>query len=160
MILHDMYYIWCHPYCVYDYTSSISDMKPVKTAISSTLFVITPSLSKTFPLMCKTSHVAYVCHHMHYTWHHIHTLWLQPTTIYDITCTIFITSHALYMTSHLLCVMTHLLWVLRHTMTLSVTSNTLCLWHIPLYRIMQSVMTSQPLYAFTATMTDILFSVF
>ena len=41
---HHMYSIWCHPYCVYDYTSSISDLKPVKTAISSTLYVITPSL--------------------------------------------------------------------------------------------------------------------
>ena len=57
---HHMYYILCHPYCVYDYTSSISDLKLVKTAISFTLYVITPSLSKTSHLLCKTSQVAYV----------------------------------------------------------------------------------------------------
>ena len=51
-------------------------------------------------------------------------------SIYDITCTIFITSHALYMTSHLLCMMSHSLCVLHHTMTLSMISNPICLWHI------------------------------
>ena len=51
-------------------------------------------------------------------------------TIYDITCTIFIISHTLYMTSHLFCMMSHSLGVLHQTMTLSVTSNTLCLWQI------------------------------
>ena len=51
-------------------------------------------------------------------------------TIYDIKCTVFITSHALYMTSHLLCMMSHSLCVLHHPMTLSVTSNPICLWHI------------------------------
>ena len=53
-------------------------------------------------------------------------------TIYDITCTIFITSHALYMTSYLCCMMSHSLCVLHHTMTLTMTSNTICLWHIHL----------------------------
>ena len=53
-------------------------------------------------------------------------------TIYDITCTILITSHALYMTSHLLCIMSHSLCVLHHTVTLSMTSNNICLWHIHL----------------------------
>ena len=43
-LCHHIYYIWCHPYCVYDYPHSTSDMIPVKTAISSTLYVITPSL--------------------------------------------------------------------------------------------------------------------
>ena len=33
---HYMYCIWCHPYCVYDSPSSISDVKPLKTEISST----------------------------------------------------------------------------------------------------------------------------
>ena len=50
--------------------------------------------------------------------------------IYDITCTIYITSHTLYMTSHLLCMMSHSICVLHHTMTLSMTSNTICLWLI------------------------------
>ena len=81
----------------------------------------------------------------YYLWHH---------------STIFFTSHTLYMTSHLLCVMSHSLWVLHHTISLSVSSNTLCLWHIHLYGIMHSVMNTQPLCAFTSTMTDILFSVF
>ena len=63
---HHTYYI-CHPYCVYKYPSSISDLKPIKTAISYTLYVITPSLSKTSHLLYKASQVAYVCHYMHYT---------------------------------------------------------------------------------------------
>ena len=99
---HYMYYIWCHPYCVYDYPSSISDLKLVKTAISSTLYVITPSLLKTKHLLCKTSLVANVCHHMVYTWHHIHTLWQQPLE--------FITSHALYSLHH-----THYIWHLLYS---------------------------------------------
>ena len=81
-------------------------------------------------------------------------------TIYDITCAIFITSHALYMTSHLLCMMSHSLCVLHHTMTLSVTSNPICLWHIHLYGLTHSVMTTQELCAFTAIMSDITLSVF
>ena len=39
-----MHYKCCHPYCVYDYPSTIPGLKPVKTAISSTLYAITPSL--------------------------------------------------------------------------------------------------------------------
>ena len=53
-------------------------------------------------------------------------------SIYDLTCTIFITSHALNMTSQLLCMMSHSLCVLHHTMTLSMTSNTICLWYVHL----------------------------
>ena len=94
---HHMNYIWCHPYCVYDYTSSISELKPVKTAITSTLYVITPALLKTSHLRCKTSQMAYVCHHMHYKWHYIHTLWQQPL--------LFMTSHALYSLHHM-----HYIW--------------------------------------------------
>ena len=88
---HPMYYIWCYPYCVYDYPSSVSVLKPVKSDISSTLYVITPSLLKTSHLQCKTSQMAYVCHLMRYTGHHIHTLW-QPL--------LFSTSHALYWLHH------------------------------------------------------------
>ena len=51
-------------------------------------------------------------------------------SIYDIICTIFITSHTLYMTSHLLCMMSNSLCVLHDTMSISMTSNTICLWHI------------------------------
>ena len=51
-------------------------------------------------------------------------------TIYDISCTLFITSHTLYMTSHILFMMSHSLCVLHHTVTLSMTSNPICLWHI------------------------------
>ena len=54
--------------------NSIPGLKAITTAMSSTLYVITPSWSKTSHLLCKTSQVAYVCHYMHYTWHHIHTL--------------------------------------------------------------------------------------
>ena len=55
-----MHYIWCLTCCVYDYPSSIPGLKPVKTAISSTLYIITPSRSKTSYLLCKASQVAYV----------------------------------------------------------------------------------------------------
>ena len=57
-----MHYIWCLTCCVYDYPSSIPGLKPVKTAISFTLYVITPSRSKTSHLLCKASQMAYVCH--------------------------------------------------------------------------------------------------
>ena len=156
---HDMYYIWCHPYCVYDHTGSISDMKLFKTAISSTLYVITPSMSKTSPLLCKNSQGISIPSYAFYMTSYPHFM-TAAITNYDMTCSIFITSHALYMTSHVLCVMSRSLWVLHHTMTLSVIINTLCLWHIHLYGNTHSVMKTQPLCAFTATMTDIIFSVF
>ena len=99
---HHCLYVMAHTlfmtsYCVYEYPGSISDLKPVKTVISSTLYVITPSVSKTSHILCNTSQVAYVCHHMHYTGHHIHTLWQQPL--------IFMTSYALYSLYH-----THYIW--------------------------------------------------
>ena len=93
--------IMMSPYCVYDYPSSIPDLKPVKPDISSTLYVITHSMLKTSHLQGKTSQVAYVCHHMPYTEHHIHTLW-QPL--------LFMTSHALYSFHH-----THYIWHLIYS---------------------------------------------
>ena len=109
-----------------DYPSSISDLKPIKTAISSNLYVITPSLSKTS--LCKTLQAAYVCHHMRYTWHHLHTLGQKPL--------LFMASHPLYSLHnmryiwHLIySVWCHIHYVLHHTMTLSMTSNILCVWH-------------------------------
>ena len=72
---HHMYYIWCHPYCVYDEPSSISDLKHVTADISSTPYVITPSILKTSHLQCKISLVSYVRHHLGNTGHDIHTLW-------------------------------------------------------------------------------------
>ena len=57
-----IHYIWCVTCCVYDYLSSIPGLKPVKTAISSTLYVITPSQSKSSNLLRKASQMAYVCH--------------------------------------------------------------------------------------------------
>ena len=155
-----MYYIWCHPYCAYDYPSSISALKPVKAAILSTLYVITPSLSKTSHLLYKASQVAYVCHYMHYTWHHIHTLWQQTL--------VFMTSHAL---SSLQCM--HYIWQLIysvwcHIHCLCYITQRLYLWHqtlyvydiFTLYGITHSAMTTQPLCALTATMPDITLSVF
>ena len=87
-----MLYIYCQPYGVHDYQSSIPGLKPIKTVISSTLYVITPSQSKTSHLLCKASQVECVCHYMHYTWNHIHTLWQQPL--------LFMTSYALYSLYH------------------------------------------------------------
>ena len=154
-----MYYIWCHPYCVYDYPISISDLKPVKTDISSTLYVITHSMLKTSHLQCKTSQVAYVCHHMPYTRHHINTLW-QPL--------LFMTSHALYSLHHM-----HYIWHLIYSVWCDI--HYVCyitqwpyLWHQTLYVydiftwyvIRHSVMTTQPLCAFPATIPDITLNVF
>ena len=97
-----MLYIYCQPYGVHDYQSSIPGLKPIKTAISSTLYVITLSRSKTSQLLCKVSQGAYVCHYMPYTWHHIHTLWPQPLE--------FMTSHALYSLHH-----RHYIWHLIYS---------------------------------------------
>ena len=58
----------CHPYCVYDYPSFISDLKLIKTAISYTLYVITHSVKEITP------------------------------TVWDITGGICMPSYALYMT--------------------------------------------------------------
>ena len=63
---HHMYYIWCHSYCVYDYSSSISDLKPVKTAISSLYMSSHP--------LCRRHHTYCVSHQ---SWH-----------MYAITCVI------------------------------------------------------------------------
>ena len=81
---------------MYDYPSTISDLKPIKTDISSTIYVITPSMLNTTNLQCKPSQVAYVCHLMRYTGHHMHNL-EQPL--------LFMTSHALYLFHH-----THYIW--------------------------------------------------
>ena len=70
----------------------------------------------------------------------------------DITCPLLMTSHALYMTCHLLCMISHSLYVWHHTLDVSLTSQTLCLWHTTLYGITHSVMTTQPLCTCTATM--------
>ena len=150
-----MHYICCHPYCVHDFSSSIPGLKPVKTAISSTLYVITHPQLKISHLLCKASQVAYVCHYMHYTWHHIHTLWPQPLE--------FMTSHALY-SLH-----THYIWhiiysVWGHIHYVCYSTQWLYLWHqtqyvydiFTLYGFTHSVMTTQPLCAFTASMPDIL----
>ena len=92
-------------------------------------------------------------HHVHYTWHHIHTLWQQPL--------VFMTSHALYSWHHMhyishviYCMISHSLYVWHHTMPVSLTPHSLCLWYIH-YRASHSVMTTQTLCNFTATMSDI-----
>ena len=155
---HHMHYIWHHPYCFYDYQSSISDLKTVKTSISSTLYVITASLSNPSHLLCKTSQEAYVCHHMHYTWHNIHTLWQQPL--------LFMTSQALYSLHH-----THYIWHLIYSVWChihyvcsshndSMSSNTICLWHIHLIWHHAQCYDHTTLCAFTPTMPDITLCVF
>ena len=53
-------------------------------------------------------------------------------TLNYIKCTMFIPLHTLYMTSHLLCMMLNSLCVLHHTMSLSMASNTICLYYIHL----------------------------
>ena len=118
------------PILVYDEPSSISDLKHVKTVISSTPYVITPSLLKTSHLQCKISQVPYVCQYLVYTGHDIYNFWQTL---------ILMTSHALYSFHH-----THYIWhliysvwcqfhyFLHHTMTLSMASNTICFCYIHL----------------------------
>ena len=100
-----------------------------------------------------------ICHHFHCICHHTHSVEdITPTTlditggmclpscalsmipyppfktralsIYDITCPLLMTSYALYMTCHLLCMISRSLYVWHHTMPVSLTSHTLCVWHI------------------------------
>ena len=49
---HHIHYIWYHTQCVYDNTSSISDLKPILFAITSTVYVITPALWRTSQQLC------------------------------------------------------------------------------------------------------------
>ena len=152
---HRIHYIQCHTHCLYDKTSSISDLKHILSAITSTVYVITPTLSKTSHQLCKTSQVAHVCHHVQYTWHHIHPLRQQPL--------VFMTSHALYWWHHM-----HYIWhviycVWYHIYYMCDITQCLYLWHqklyvydiSTLYVITHSVMTTQLLCNFTATMSDI-----
>ena len=44
---HHIHYIWCHTPWVYENTSSISDLKSIQSAITSTVDVTPPTLSKT-----------------------------------------------------------------------------------------------------------------
>ena len=153
--------MWCHPYSVYDYTSSIFDFKPVKTAISSTLYVITPSLSKTSHLFCKASQVAYVCHHMRYTWHHIHTLWHQPLLFMTSNAALYSLYHTHYIWHLLYTVWCHIHYVCYITQWLSLWHQTLYVYDIfTWYGITLSVGITQPLCAFTATMPEVTLSVF
>ena len=91
------------------------------------------------------------------------TLYMSPyphfktttLSIYDNTCPLLMTSHALYMTSHLLCMISHSLYVWHHTMTY-LWYHTLYVYDkSSLYGITHSVMTTQQLCNFTATMSDI-----
>ena len=127
---HRIHYIWCHTRCVYDNTSSVSDLKPILSGITSTVYVITPTLLKTSHQPCNSSQVAYVCHHVHFTWPHIQTLWQQAL--------VFMTSHALdswyhmhYIWHIICCVWYHFHYMCDITQCLYLwTSHTLCLWNI------------------------------
>ena len=104
----------------------MSELKHVKTDISSTPYVIPPSHLKTSHLQCKISQVAYVCHHLGYTGHDIHSLW-QPL--------LFLTSHALYSFHD-----THYIWHLIYSVwchiTMCVTSHNDPIYGIKLYMFM------------------------
>ena len=78
------------------------------------------------PLVFLTSHALYWWHHMHYIWHVIYCVW------YHI---------------HYMCDITQCLYLWHHTLYVYEIST--------LYGITHSVMTTQPLCNFTATMTDI-----
>ena len=152
---HHIHQTWCHTHCVYDNTSSIFDLKPILSSITCTVYVITPTLSKPSHQLCKISQVAYVCHHLQYTWLHIHPLRQQPL--------VFMTSHALYCWHHMhyiwhviYCVGYHIHYICDITQCLYLWHQTLYVYDIStLYSITRSVMTTQQLCNFTATMSDI-----
>ena len=125
---HHVHYIWCHKHCLYDNTSCISELKTILSAVTATVYVITPTPSKTSHQLCKTSQVAYVSCAINMTPYPP----FKTTTlnIYDLTCPLVMISHALYMSGHLLCMISHSLYVWHHTMPVSLTSHTLYLWHI------------------------------
>ena len=156
---HHIHYIRCHTQCFYDNTSSISDLEPILSAITSTVYVTTPTLSNISNQLCKTSQVAYVCHHVHYTWHHIHPirqhtlvfmashalywwhhmhdiwhviycLWYHIHYMCDITqCLISDITHSMFMTYPLYMASHTVLWQHNHC----VTSQPLCLTSLPQY---------------------------
>ena len=82
---------------------------------------------KKHPLVFMTSHALYWWHHMHYIWHVIYCVW------YHI---------------HYMCDITQCLYLWHHTLYVYDIST--------LYGITHSVMTTQPLCNFTATMSDII----
>ena len=152
-VCHSIHSIYDIIYCVYDYPSSISDFKPVKTAISTILYVITLSLSKTSRLLCKTSQVAMyaiICvihdiistlydnspyslwHHRHYIHYITRIVYDILSTLYDVTFTTCVTSpndsiyvikHYMFMTYSLVMASCTVLWPHNHC----VPSQPLCL---------------------------------
>ena len=143
-LCHGMHYvydiistIWCHTHCVYDNTSSISDLRYILSAIISTVYVITPTLSKTSHKLCKTSQVAYVCHRVHYTWHRIHPLRQQAL--------VFMTSHVLNCWNHMHCIW-HVIYGVWYPFTICMTSNNACISDIT-----HSMFMTYPLYTASHT---------
>ena len=147
-------YMMSHTLSVW-HKSSISDLIHFLSAITSTLYVITRTLSKTSHQLCKISQVAYVCHYVHSTWPHIHPLRKQPL--------VFMTSHALYWWHHMhyvwhvmYCVFYHIHYMCDIIQCLYFWHHTLYVYDIStLYGITDSFMTTQTLCNFTATMCDI-----
>ena len=155
---HHMQYVCCHPYCGYHYPSFISDLKPVKSAISSTLYVITPSLLRTSYVLCNhhRSHMyAIICvvhviistlydHNPKYLWNQMHYIHYLTCIIYDISTTLYDVTFPMCVTSH-----NGSIYDIKHYVYDIFT------W----YGITHSVMTTRPLCAFTAIMPDITLSV-
>ena len=97
---------------------------------------------------------------MHFTWHNIHPLRQQPL--------VFMTSHDLYWWHHMqyiwhviYCVWCHIHYMCDITQCLYLWHQKLYVYDIStLYDITHTVMTTQLMCNFTATMPDIIFSVF
>ena len=177
-------YLWQDPSCVYDIIISIYDIshgvwmttKPwYLTSHSQYLCNQTQLIDDIIPylcmkslplhvghhvLLCKTSQLAFMCHHMHFTWHNIQPLRQQPL--------VFMTSHALYWWHHMqyiwhviYCVWCHIHYMCDITQCLYLWHQKLYVYDIStLYDITHSVMKTQLLCNFTATMPDITFSEF
>ena len=137
--------IVCHgTHYVYDIISTIYDVTHTVCMKTQALYLIwNPFYLPTYPLymsthpLCRRHHTNYVRYHrchmydiictVHDTYPPCKTTTLSP---YDITSPLLMTSHALYMTCHLLFMISHSLYVWHPTMPVSLTSHTLCLWHI------------------------------
>ena len=142
------------------------------------LYMMSPTLCVWLHKLYICLETRYNCHHTRCICHHTHlsveditpTMWdirggicmpsyalhmasyphfMTVLSIYEIKCTVLMTSNALYMTCHLLCIISHSLHVWHHTMPVSMTSHTLCLWHI------HFIWHHTQCYDNTATMSDI-----
>ena len=146
-------YMMSHTLCVWQQKLYIW-LETILSAIRPTVYVITP--------LCRRHHTSYVSitggicmpscalHMTPYPPFKRTTL-----SIYDLTCPLLMTKHALYIVHVISCVWYHINYTCDITQCLYLWHHTLYAYDIStLYGIAESVMKTQPLCNFIATMTD------